>query len=489
MKNRFLNYFASKPALVTLVSVSLLIDAAVYGIITPAIPTILQDEMKAPVSINGLLIGFYGLGVLIGAPSISYLSDRSGKRRMLMIVGFVVLGISSLGIGLSKHVYQIFLARLGQGIASGVTWCLGLACLIDIYPSDKLDSPISMAYSGFTLGIMGGPFIGDSEQLRLKLKENEKLYTNETNPTELKFTENNTEINVSTSNNIKGHEDGRGVEEHVEGNDVIFQGNGVEGNGVVVEGKAVEESRVIVEGKSVEGNGVIVEENGVVVEGNPKINFLDLLKEPRIMAACAVTTLVCGGLSALEVILPIYFSDKFSLNAEKIGYTFIAVSVPSIIGSLIFGRVIEMESMTRRFGPNKKRYYVIFAGNVLSGVFIMFLGLTKSIASSVVVMAIIGFCFGFGNVPVMAALGSHMSLMSEKRVAEGMTSSGGGGANSQVYSLYNIAYSIGVLVVPIIASVIYNSSGFLAINMILGAFMIVGTILSIGSVLMFSKGR
>ncbi|PVZ99952.1 hypothetical protein BB558_004002, partial [Smittium angustum] len=189
MKNRFLNYFASKPALVTLVSVSLLIDAAVYGIITPAIPTILQDEMKAPVSINGLLIGFYGLGVLIGAPSISYLSDRSGKRRMLMIVGFVVLGISSLGIGLSKHVYQIFLARLGQGIASGVTWCLGLACLIDIYPSDKLDSPISMAYSGFTLGIMGGPFIG-------------------------------------------GHEDGRGVEEHVEGNDVIFQGNGVEGNGV-----------------------------------------------------------------------------------------------------------------------------------------------------------------------------------------------------------------------------------------------------------------
>ncbi|PVU96262.1 hypothetical protein BB559_002425 [Furculomyces boomerangus] len=471
MKNRFLNYFASKPALVTLVSVSLLIDAAVYGIITPAIPTILQDEMKAPVSINGLLIGFYGLGVLIGAPSISYLSDRSGKRRMLMIVGFVVLGISSLGIGLSKHVYQIFLARLGQGIASGVTWCLGLACLIDIYPSDKLDSPISMAYSGFTLGIMGGPFIG------------------ETNPTELKFTENNTEINVSTSNNIKGHEDGRGVEEHVEGNDVIFQGNGVEGNGVVVEGKAVEESRVIVEGKSVEGNGVIVEENGVVVQSNPKINFLDLLKEPRIMAACAVTTLVCGGLSALEVILPIYFSDKFSLNAEKIGYTFIAVSVPSIIGSLIFGRVIEMESMTRRFGPNKKRYYVIFAGNVLSGVFIMFLGLTKSIASSVVVMAIIGFCFGFGNVPVMAALGSHMSLMSEKRVAEGMTSGGGGGANSQVYSLYNIAYSIGVLVVPIIASVIYNSSGFLAINMILGAFMIVGTILSIGSVLMFSKGR
>ncbi|PVZ96487.1 hypothetical protein BB558_000493 [Smittium angustum] len=481
MTNKFTNYFATKPALVSLVALSLLIDSIIYGIITPAIPTILQDEMKASTRVNGLLLGFYGLGVLIGAPSISYLSDKSGKRKLYMILGFLLLGVSSLGIGLSKKVYQIFLARLATGIASGITWSLGLACLIDIYPPHKLDSPISMAYSGFTLGMMGGPFIGgimyhhfgkmgisylmfgismlnmvfrvlvpDSQQLRLTLKESGKLDPYkpiETQSVDLEYTENNIELDLSNPNTTQNYEDKRECVEEKGG----------------------------------------VEENGDVVLESPKISFFDLLKEPRIMAACVVTIIVCGGVSGLEVILPIYFSDKFGLNAEKIGYTFISLSMSSVIGGLIFGRVTEMEMMTKRFGPNKKRYFVILAGNFLTGVFTMVLGLTKSVASSVVVMGFIGFCFGFGNVPVMAALGSHISLMSEKRVAEGMTSSGGG-ANSQVYSLYNIAYSIAFLLVPIISSIIYKSSGFLAVNMILGSTMVVGTVLSIGSVVLFSKG-
>ncbi|OMJ13256.1 putative MFS-type transporter [Smittium culicis] len=154
------DWFKTRTALLWLSSLSLLIDAGVYGIIIPALPDILQKDMGASTTVNGFLVAFYGLGVLIGAPTISYYSDRNEVRRMPMVYGFILLAISSIGIGLSKKVYQLFIARLGQGIASGVTWSLGLGMLIDVYPSDKLDSPISIVYSSFTIGVLGGPFIG-----------------------------------------------------------------------------------------------------------------------------------------------------------------------------------------------------------------------------------------------------------------------------------------------------------------------------------------
>ncbi|PVU87547.1 hypothetical protein BB559_005982 [Furculomyces boomerangus] len=477
MINKFKNSFASKPALLTLSTLSLLIDAVIRGIINPAIPEILQVEMKSSTNANGFLVGCYGLGVLIGAPFISYLSDRSGKRKIYMFAGFLVLGVSSLGIGLSKQIYQIFLARFGQGIASGITRSLGLASLIDIYPPDKLDFSISMVYSGLTLGTVGGPFIGgivysyrgkmgisyamigfsllnmvarilvpDSEQLRQSLEKSDQLDTNskkEIKSNCLEFTENNIETNVSDP---------------------------------VITNKNREEKA-----------DTKIRDN--TIQRDSKINFFDFFKEHQILAVCAVTIIAHGGTSSMGVILPIYLSDKFRMDSKKIGYTLIGPSVSGIIGGLIFGRLTEMDVMTKIFGPNKKRYFVILGGNFLAGLFIIFLGLNNTVYSVVVIVGFIGFCLGFGNAPVMTTFGSHISLMLKKRETLEKTSRTRQGANSQIYSLYNISHSVGFLVIPILASIIYNSKGFLVVNVILGVFMLVITVLSMGSVLIFSKGR
>ncbi|PVZ99202.1 hypothetical protein BB558_004780 [Smittium angustum] len=483
-------FFVSKKALVALVAVSLFIDVAVYGIVTPALPDIFQRDLKASTSVNGIFVAFYGLGVLIGSPTVSYFSDRTGKRRMPMIIGFFVLGFSSIAIGLSKELYQIFLARLGQGIASGITWSLGLAMLIDIYPPDKLDSPISLAYSGFTIGLLSGPFIGgvvyqhsgkmgisylmmgialinmifrffvpDSDELHERLVAKGQLES--------------TKINQETPSDLENR--------HIDnGGDVL------ETDSKKVQSSASDENK---------SNGVEKNEKeptkDVVNNGGTSIGFLHLIKEHRVLVCCIITIISYGAMGSLGIVLPIYYSDKYGLNPAKIGYTFIAFSVPSVFGGLIFGKVTESKKMTNLFGPNKKRYVVMLGGNLLMGAFIIFLGLTKSITLAIVFMCLIGFCVGSGNVPVMSALGAHMGLMTQRMIEEGKVPNSGakGGANSQVYSLYNIAYSFAVLVIPILSGIILKSSGFFLVCLFLGLLVLIGSILSAGSVLMFSKGR
>ncbi|OLY83834.1 putative MFS-type transporter [Smittium mucronatum] len=458
--NNLVERFSTRTAVLWLASLSLLIDAGVYGIIIPALPDLLQRDYKVSTTINGLLIALYGLGVLIGAPTVSYYSDKKGIRRMPMIYGFILLAVSSISIGLSKKVYQLFLARLGQGIASGITWSLSLGMLIDIYPSDKLDKPISIVYSSFTIGVLGGPLIGgviyryggimgvaylmlaisilnliirilvpDTDVLRKKYGLDQQTVGSFPELSHLD------ESNTKESECLDGSENRQTAEKHISDTDTN-------------ELPACD------------------------------LSFLDLLKDIRIMVCCLVVLLSYGLLGSLEVVLPLVFDEKFYLTSDKIGYTFIAFSVPSVIGGLIAGRVCDSKWLTSKFGSEKKRFVVMFIGNIAGGIFCIVVGLSKSVAMNVVFMSFIGFCTGAGNVPVMAALGSHVSIMAKRKFDKGSFSKLGGGANSMVYSLFNISYSFAVMVLPVVSSVIFRASGIIVVCVFLGSLLIIGVLLS-----------
>ncbi|OMJ20278.1 putative MFS-type transporter [Smittium culicis] len=469
-------WFKTRNALLWLASLSLLIDALVYGIIIPALPDILQRDMGASTTVNGLLIAFYGLGVLIGAPTVSYYSDKHEVRRMPMVYGFILLAVSSMGIGLSKKVYQLFIARLGQGIASGVTWSLGLAMLIDVYPSDKLDSPISIVYSCYTIGVLGGPFIGgviykyggimsiaylitaisvlnlafrilvpDTKELRAILAisdaENEKANNkNEVNKSRI------SEELISTNKENSSEQDIP---------------------------------------SDINREKTVSEDRSDLPEAY--LGFFDLIKDARILVCCFVVVLTYGVLGSLEVVLPIVFDESYKLTPDKIGYTFIAFSVPSVISGLIVGRLVNSKYMNSKFGTEKKRYVVMFLGNAIAGVFTICIGFSKTIPLNIVFMSFVGFFTGAGNVSIMAAMGSHVCIMGKRKLETGLYSKLGGGANSMAYSLFNVSFSIAVIILPLLSSVILKATSIIVVCILLGIMIITGVSLSIGYVYFKTK--
>ncbi|KAJ1677366.1 hypothetical protein EV182_006324, partial [Spiromyces aspiralis] len=151
---------SSRFAVVFVSTLAIFTDALTCGIIVPAMPDLLQDKLGLSSSANGVLFGMFGLGIIVGAIVSSIISDRFNIRRSPMIFGLIGLGVSSGLFAVSSAFWQLVLARIAQGISSGVSWAIGLSMVADVYPGDKIGQPMGIVFMGYTLGYLGGPIFG-----------------------------------------------------------------------------------------------------------------------------------------------------------------------------------------------------------------------------------------------------------------------------------------------------------------------------------------
>ncbi|PVV01337.1 hypothetical protein BB560_004246 [Smittium megazygosporum] len=415
----------TRGAVVFLVFCSLLIDVMIYGIVVPALPELLQEKFGSPVSLNGLFVAIFGFGVLIGAPSSSYFSDKYTNRKMPMIAGFLIFAGGSLGIAFANSIAVLYISRLVQGIGSGITWSVGLASVIDIYPADMLDTPMGIVYTGLTIGETSGPIINAS-------------FAQE---------QNHTEVSMDSNNNIPKNEQ-----------------------------KTCTHPEVPVDSKpNFDSPKSSFRQN--VEQIDRQITYWSMIKESRIGLLCLIVIFAYGLIGSVEVVVPVNFSEK-GLDSDKIGYSFIALTVASAIGGLLMGYVLESKYMTNKFGPYKKRFVVIMVGNAAAGILNLFLGLSKSIPLSIVFLGLVGFFLGAGNAPIMSALGAHIQNMSK-----GLSSN----SNSKVFSLFNIAFSISAMAMPILSSIIYKATSLFISCLILGLLLAGFTVLSMLYLIFYTK--
>ncbi|GIW64350.1 MAG: tetracycline resistance MFS efflux pump [Patescibacteria group bacterium] len=133
------------------------IDLIGFGIILPLLPFIAEKYQANPAQI-GFLTATYSFFQLLAAPVLGRLSDRYGRKKILILsqlgsaIGYVLLGIAnSLPI--------LFLSRIIDGITGG-NISIAQAYIADV--TDKKDRARGMGLIGaaFGLGFIFGPAIG-----------------------------------------------------------------------------------------------------------------------------------------------------------------------------------------------------------------------------------------------------------------------------------------------------------------------------------------
>jgi len=158
----------SSRAALTFVLLSVFIDSLGFGIIIPSLPSVIMQLTGEPVSTaadwGGYLMAVYALLQFFMAPIFGNLSDRFGRRPLLLFSLFA-FGVDFLLTGLAKSMTWLFIGRAFAGVF-GASFSTAGAYIGDISNDENRARNfgfIGAAWgSGFTLGPVIGGFVAET---------------------------------------------------------------------------------------------------------------------------------------------------------------------------------------------------------------------------------------------------------------------------------------------------------------------------------------
>jgi DHA1 family tetracycline resistance protein-like MFS transporter len=142
--------------------VTLLIDTIGFGIIIPVIPNLIQELTKGSLSeaasVSGWLISSYAIVQFLCAPIVGGLSDRFGRRPVLLaaLFGFA---IDYAFTSFAPSIGWLFVGRIVAGIM-GASFTTAAAYIADISTKENRAQNFGMIGAAFGLGFIIGPLLG-----------------------------------------------------------------------------------------------------------------------------------------------------------------------------------------------------------------------------------------------------------------------------------------------------------------------------------------
>jgi DHA1 family tetracycline resistance protein-like MFS transporter len=133
------------------------IDMLGFGLILPLLPYY-AETFGASDTVIGLLVASYAAAQLIGAPILGRLSDRFGRRPILLIsligtlIGFLLLGFANT-------LWLLFAARILDGLTGG-NISVAQAYISDVTDAKNRAKGLGMIGAAFGLGFIIGPASG-----------------------------------------------------------------------------------------------------------------------------------------------------------------------------------------------------------------------------------------------------------------------------------------------------------------------------------------
>lgn len=151
-----------KQAATVFILVTVLIDVIGFGIIIPVVPALIMDLTSGTVSEasswGGYLLGVYAIMQFFFSPILGGLSDRYGRRPVLLIALFG-LGIDYFIASWAPSLAWLFLARVIAGIG-GASFTTASAYIADVSSPDRRAQNFGYIGAAFGLGFIIGPVIG-----------------------------------------------------------------------------------------------------------------------------------------------------------------------------------------------------------------------------------------------------------------------------------------------------------------------------------------
>ncbi|MBL6980495.1 MAG: MFS transporter [Anaerolineales bacterium] len=143
---------------VYILSLTLVVIMLGFGMVMPIMPFYIEN-LGAGGSELGLLIASYATMRLIFAPIWGGISDRHGRKPILMI-GILGYGIAMILFGLSTNLWMLFVSRILSGILSSATSPTTMAYIGDSTSEEERGGGMGLLGAAMGVGTILGPALG-----------------------------------------------------------------------------------------------------------------------------------------------------------------------------------------------------------------------------------------------------------------------------------------------------------------------------------------
>ncbi|HZB04263.1 MAG TPA: MFS transporter [Actinomycetota bacterium] len=130
------------------------------GVLLPALPRYVEGPLGGGNIAVGLVVGAFSLSAFFLRPGAGAVGDRRG-RRILMVVGASVFGLSVAGYLVATSIPLLVAMRLLTGVGEALFFVGALSANVDLAPPERRGEAFSFASLALYIGIGAGPFLGE----------------------------------------------------------------------------------------------------------------------------------------------------------------------------------------------------------------------------------------------------------------------------------------------------------------------------------------
>jgi DHA1 family tetracycline resistance protein-like MFS transporter len=152
---------AKRNAHVMFIFVTILLDAIGLGLIIPIFPDVIRRFSDDPQFVNhyfGYFISTYALMQFIASPVLGSLSDRFG-RRSILLTSLLGASLDYVLMALAPTMSILFLGRVISGL-TGASMTVASSYIADVSDDSNRSANFGMIGAGFGLGFILGPLLG-----------------------------------------------------------------------------------------------------------------------------------------------------------------------------------------------------------------------------------------------------------------------------------------------------------------------------------------
>ena len=120
---------------------------------------LIKDSFNTTISLAGLTVSLYAVGVTIGAPLLTPLTNKIKRKHLL--IGIMLIFIIANTLAAFSTTFSMLLAmRVLSALMHGVFMSIATAIASDLVSPDKRSSAIAMMFTGLTVATITGVPLG-----------------------------------------------------------------------------------------------------------------------------------------------------------------------------------------------------------------------------------------------------------------------------------------------------------------------------------------